>query len=68
MSYFASKTSGLKADVKRHADKEKHLREQIAAVEGKEDEASKVFASTYRHLLNQLLQSKADVASKIGKK
>ena len=53
------------ADIKRHMERERHLRNMIR----ESDEAGdKICADAYRYLLNQLLASKVEVVSKIGKK
>jgi polygalacturonase len=58
----------LKADIERHRQAEKKLDEDIAKYEGKDDPMSIASLRTLRHFRAQLLQSKADVVSKIGKK
>ena len=65
--YFWNKAKGLKADVKRHRAKEAELDAKIAELEARPDD-SMVAASlrVYRSLRAQLLQSKAEIVSKIG--
>lgn len=66
--YFHGKMDGLNADIERHRQKQAELEAKITELEGKTDGSSIIYLNTYRHLLNQLLQSKAEVTSKIGKK
>lgn len=68
MKFFWSKAKGLKEDVERHRAKEAELDAKIAELEGKEDPMSVAALRVYRRFRAQLLQSKADVVSKIGKK
>ena len=68
MKYFWGKTKGLKADVERHRAHEAELDAKIAELEGKEDPMSIAAMRTYRRFRAQLLQSKAEVVTKIGKK
>lgn len=68
MKYFWQDTKGLKADVQRHRAKEAELDAKIAELEGKDDPMSVAALRTYRHLRAQLLQSKAEVVSTLGKK
>jgi hypothetical protein len=69
-TYFYKPTKGLKADVERHRAKEAELNVKIARLEAIENpnESDTVFLRTYRNIRNSLLQSKAEVVSKIGKK
>lgn len=69
MKYFYNKASGTKADINRHREKEKELDAKISELEAIEepDEFQVSALRTYRHLRSQLLQSKAEVVSKIGK-
>lgn len=53
------------ADIVRHREKEQELRDLIAAAEAEGDERH---AQVYRHFLNLLLASKAEVVAKLGKK
>jgi|GEM_PF-1980962 len=68
MKYFYRDVKGVNADVERHRAREQELLQKISELEGKEDDMSIAATRTYRHLLNQLLQSKAAVVAKIGKK
>jgi hypothetical protein len=68
MKFFWKDTKGLKADVERHRTKEKEYVDKIAELEGKEDPMSVASLRVYRRHLNLLQTSKANVASKIGKK
>lgn len=68
MKYFYRDVKGVNADVERHRAREQELLQKISELEGKDDDMSIAAARTYRHLLNQLLQSKAAVVAKIGKK
>ena len=63
--FFFGDATGLNADIDRHREYEKDLREKLAQYElsGRDN-----LVKTYRHFLNQLLASKAEVVSKIGKK
>jgi hypothetical protein len=67
MKYFWGDTKGLKADVQRHRAKEAELDTKIAELEGKDDPMSVAALRTYRRFRAQLLQSKAEVVTKIGK-
>lgn len=53
------------ADIKRHREEEIKLRNLIQEYENEGDEYR---AKVYRNFLNQLLASKAEVTSKIGRK
>ena len=68
MKFFWSKAKGLKADVNRHRAKEAKLDARIAELEAKDDPMSIAALRTYRRIRAQLLQSKAELATKIGKK
>ena len=68
MKFFWKNTRGLKADVERHRAKEAELDARIAELEGKDDPMSIAALKVYRRFRAQLLQSKADVVTKIGKK
>ena len=74
-SYFGTfrKINGLNADIARHAKEERELRVKIEELEKKlqenpQDERIESCLRTYREFLNKLLQSKAEVVSKIGLK
>jgi RecA-family ATPase len=68
MKFFWKNTRGLKADVERHRAKEAELDARIAELEGKDDPMSIAALKVYRRFRAQLLQSKADVVTKIGRK
>lgn len=70
MTYFYKPASGLRADITRHRRKEMDLRESIAELEAIETrtEMEDSVLRAYRHILNHLLGSKAEVVSKIGRK
>jgi hypothetical protein len=67
MKYFWNDAKGLKADVERHRAKEAELDARIAELEAKDDPMSIAALRVYRRFRAQLLQSKADVVTKIGK-
>ncbi|HET8688310.1 MAG TPA: hypothetical protein VFM18_17005 [Methanosarcina sp.] len=67
-SFFWGEVS-LGKDLQRHKEKEQELRDKIAELEANPSgEANDIYLRAYRHFLNQLLLSKAQVASKIGQK
>lgn len=68
MKFFWGDTKGLKADVERHRAKEAELDARIAELEVKDDPMSIAALRVYRRFRAQLLQSKAEVVTKIGKK
>ena len=68
MKFFWGETKGLKADVERHRAHEAELDAKIAELEGKEDPMAVAALRVYRRFRAQLLQSKAEVVDKIGKK
>jgi hypothetical protein len=68
MKWFWQDAKGLKDDVNRHRAKEAELDARIAELEGKDDPMSIAALRVYRRFRAQLLQSKAEVVSKIGKK
>ena len=68
MKFFWGDAKGLKADVERHRAKEVEMDAKIAELKGKEDPMSIAALRTYRRFRAQLLQSKAEVVNKIGKK
>ena len=67
-SYFWEKANGVNADLERHRVHEAELRERIAALEDKDDPMSQAALRTYRHFLNLLLASKAQVLEQLGRK
>jgi hypothetical protein len=68
MKFFWGDTKGLKADVERHRAKEAELDARIADLESRDDPMSIAALRVYRRFRAQLLQSKADVVNKIGKR
>ncbi len=68
MKFFWGDAKGVKADVERHRAKERELDARIAELEGKDDPMSIAALRTYRRFRAQLLQSKAEVVNKIGKR
>jgi hypothetical protein len=69
MKYFWDKANGLNADVERHRAKEAELDARIAELEARPNDPMAVAAlRTYRRFRAQLLQSKAEVVNKIGKR
>lgn len=70
MKFFWKDTPGLKADIERHRKQEAELEQRIAELENHDnpDSMTEVLLRTYRHLMCQLQQSKADVVNKIGRK
>ena len=68
MKFFWDKAKGLNADVERHRAKEAELDARIAELEAKDDPMSIAALRVYRRFRAQLLQSKAEVVTKIGKR
>ncbi len=68
IKFFWGDAKGVKADVERHRAKEAELDARIAELEGKDDPMSVAALRVYLRFRAQLLQSKADVVSKIGKR
>ena len=68
MKWFWQDAKGLKADVNRHRAEEAELDARIAELEGKDDPMSIAALRVYRRFRAQLLQSKAEVVTKIGKR
>jgi hypothetical protein len=71
-NFFANNNISVKADVERHRAKEKELTLKIEQLEADlladpTDKFATVALRTYRHLLCQLLDSKVNAVSKIGK-
>jgi hypothetical protein len=70
MAYFwTPKHIGLKADIARHTKEQKELELKIKELEELEvpNSFQVIALRTYRNLLNKLMQSKAELVSKIGK-
>ncbi len=68
MKWFWTDAKGVKADVERHRAKEAELDARIAELESKDDPMSVAALRVYRRFRAQLLQSKAEVVDKIGKR
>ena len=69
MKFFWQDAKGLKADVERHRAKEAELDAKIAELETRPDDPMAVAAlRVYRRFRAQLLQSKAEIVEKIGKR
>ena len=69
MKWFWQDAKGVKADVERHRAKEAELDAKIAELEARQNDPMAVAAlRVYRRFRAQLLQSKAEVVSKIGKR
>ncbi len=68
IKFFWGDAKGVKADVERHRPKEAELDARIAELEGKDDPMSVAALRVYRRFRAQLLQSKAEVVNKIGKR
>lgn len=69
MKFFWGEAKGLKADVERHRAKEAELDARIAELEGRQDDPMAVASlRVYRRFRAQLLQSKAEIVTKIGKR
>lgn len=70
MKWFWSDAKGVKADVERHRAKEAELDAKIAELEAIKEPGPMDIAAlrTYRRFRAQLLQSKAEVVDKIGKR
>jgi hypothetical protein len=68
MKWFWQDAKGLKDDVNRHRAKEAELDARIAELEVKDDPMSIAALRVYRRFRAQLLQSKAEVVDKIGKR
>lgn len=68
MKFFWKDAKGLKADVERHRAKEAEMDTRIAELEARPDDPMAVASlRVYRRFRAQLLQSKAEVVSKIGR-
>jgi hypothetical protein len=70
MKFFWGDAKGLKADVERHRAHEAELDAKIAELEANAEPGPMDVAAlrVYRRFRAQLLQSKADVVNKIGKR
>lgn len=67
-SFFYRDTTGLKRDIERHRQEEKEIREKITELSTQTDAWSLHALKVYHTFLQQLLQSKANVVSKLGRK
>lgn len=72
-NYFWNDAAGVNADLTRHTQEQKKLEAQIVEYEAKllVDPDNKMLPgvlATYRSFLNKLMDSKANVTSKIGRK
>lgn len=67
---FFFESVGLNTDIKRHMEKEKHLREEIKRLEDIQDKTDLDYAviSAYINILIKLIESKAIVVNKLGRK
>jgi hypothetical protein len=69
MKFFWDKAKGVNADIERHRAHEAELDARIAELETRPDDPMAVASlRVYRRFRAQLLQSKADVVTKIGKR
>ena len=66
--FFYGETTGLKKDIERHRQKEKEIREKITELSTQTDAWSLHALKVYHTFLQQLLQSKAEVVNKLGRK
>ena len=66
--FFYGETTGLKQDINRHRQKEKEIREKITELSTQTDARSLHALKVYHTFLQQLLQSKAEVVNKLGRK
>lgn len=67
MKWFCSDTTGLKADIERHREKELNIQSKIEELEGKDDEMSERSLLVYRKFLVQIQTAKAEITQLIGK-
>lgn len=74
MQYFWKKTNGKNADLQRHAEEERRLNSEIAELERKVKlarsslEMDEGYLAFKRNCLNELMKSKAELASSLFKK
>ena len=68
MKFFWNKSKGLNADIEHHREQLAIFDANIAELEGKDDPMSIAVLRAYRRLRAKLLQSNADIVTKIGKK
>lgn len=67
-SFFWKEEKGLKKDIERHRQTEKEIREKITELSTQTDAMSLHALKVYHTFLQQLLQSKAEVVNKLGRK
>jgi hypothetical protein len=72
-NFFYKKASGVNADLARHTQKQKELELEIAEAEARveADPTDSMAASVlrvYREFLNKLMDSKANIVYKLGRK
>jgi hypothetical protein len=67
-SFFWKEEKGLKKDIERHRQTEKEIREKITELSTQTDAWSLHALKVYHTFLQQLLQSKAEVVNKLGRK
>lgn len=67
MKWFWKDTTGLKADIERHREKERMIQSKIEELEGKDDEMSKRSLMAYRMFLVQIKTAKDEITQQIGK-
>lgn len=67
--FWRPKPIGLNANIKQHMKEQGKLERKIEELENIEHPTEMEIRTlrTYRHFLTQLLQSKADIVSKLGK-
>ncbi len=65
--WFRKDVKGLNADIDRHRAKEAELDAKIAELEGSKNLIDIAALEVYHELRAKLLESKAEVVSKIGK-
>lgn len=65
-----NKPIGLKADIQRHREEQLDLEKRIAEIESNPNPSQMELRSVkaYRHFLCKLLQSKADLLERLGRK
>lgn len=67
--FFATKATGLKADLERHDKEALVLKSDISRLEATKDRCplEEAWLSLFRDILGRLMASRAEVVSKIGK-
>lgn len=68
--FFYKSATGVNNDIARHNAHQKELEDKIAELEqiANPTLADYTFLRAYNHLLSQLLESKAEAVSKLGKR